>query len=369
MELKKEQEQDLKFSLWFIASILLHFLIILIILFWYFNTSLQRMFTLKPIKEQPLEIPQEAKKNPVLWKDLKQPAKKEDLQYTLIPGRKAVTEADQQKTTEDKTTPKEDPSTNTAQKTIDQSQQTPPQQIDTQKKQQEQSKSQELQKLETPRKGSDLAWPSVQEKTTKRTIAAPDMSKKTEPAPAKTAQQRHDEIKEKLLRDALFKLAPKNSDQEQPPITTAQASKKTDPSAPTIVKNKITLKDLQLGFSKFMQEGNNDILVQRGNTNQTPDAQALRLITYQQQLGKTIVEAVHVHHQYHLIQHIKGLRPQFTITIDRSGKLKEFTLVSSCGNELFDKILTEAIQAVRLYPALPQHITGDTFSQTWVFLH
>lgn len=389
MELKR-QEQDLQFSIWFIASIFLHILLLILFLFWYFHTSLERILLKKnPEKNQKKLTDQEllqlkkeeARKDTILWKDLKMPEKKEDLQYTLIPGRQAVTEPTPENKQKDSEQPKEKQPTESItkqiepkkeeqktseQKTVQAKEDLPEPKQDVEPKEYKQEQKKEKSHKKSKKRPS---WSPIQEKINqeqafqKSDIKAPVI-------PQKTTEERHDDLKEKLLKEAKLKTEQLIQDaKNQIAIAESQAAQKTNTNNPTIVKNKITLKDLQLGFSKFMQEGNNDILLQKGNTNQSPDAQSLRLITYQQQLGRTIVEAVRTHHQYHLVQNIMGLRPQFTITIERSGKLNNFILISSCGNELFDKILTESIQSVRLYPALPQHITGDTFSQTWVFMH
>lgn len=392
MELKK-QEQDLQFSIWLIASIFLHILLIIIILFWYFQTSLQRLF----LKKKPEQIQkkltdqqllqlkkEEARKNPILWKDLKKPEKKEDIQYTLIPGRQAITESKSENTEKSPEPQKEKQLTESIAKKAEpkKEKQITPEQKTTQAKenQPEQSKQDVQSKeqehpTEKPVKQSKKrpSWSPMQEKINQQNTFQTQNAKTQavhQQITPKTSEERHDDLKEKLLKEAKLKaeqqiLEAKN----QIALAESQSTQKTNTNNPSIVKNKITLKDLQLGFSKFMQEGNNDILLQKGNTNQSPDAQALRLITYQQQFARTMREAIVTHHQYHLVEHVRGTRPTYTITIDRSGKLLDFQLMTSSGNELLDRIMKEALQTVRLYPALPQHITGDTFSHAWTFLH
>lgn len=369
MELKN-QEHDLQFSIWLIASIFLHILIFLILLFWYFETSLDHLLSPKKPESivKPIPSPPLPSKKPILWTDLKKPEPKQDLQYTLIPGRQAVTEpntapadrsesAKTEKLSEPtKSLPKSSQQTTEPHAAQESDHHAKPQKQDAPSKEQQKPVPHPLDK--TKRKTS---WNDLQENM-------PDP--KTIPAPAspKTIEQRHDDLKEKLLRNTPITEQHTQKDKDQA-ITLDPPTIQSNADNPTILKKKVTLKDLQLGFSKFMQEGNNDILVQHGNTNQSPDAQALRLITYKQQLARAMLETIHAHHQYHLVQDIMRLRPQFTITLERSGKLKNFTLISSSGNQLFDKILTEAIESVRLYPALPQHIAGDTFSMIWTLLH
>lgn len=386
----KNQEQDLQFSIWLTASIFLHILLIIIILFWYFQTSLQNLFTKRTPKEvqkqltdqQLLQLKkEEARKNAVLWKDLKKPEPKEAVKHTLIPGRQAVTEATSDKPEQKKEQKPADPIAKKAeQKTSDEKTIAPKKEMPEPAKEKKQDVvKQEPQVKDLPNQNlaeqtkRKPSWSPVQEKIKQQQSVAPNSSPKIDhpaPLPQKTTEERHDDLKEKLLKEA--KLQAEQQIQEaknQIAIAESQASQKTSTINPSIVKNKVTLKDLQLGFSKFMQEGNNDILVQKGNTNQPPDAQALRLITYQQQFAQTMREAIVTHHQYNLVQHIRGARPSYSITIDRSGKLLDFQLMASSGNELLDKIMKESLQTVRLYPAMPQHLIGDTFSHTWTFLH
>jgi len=390
METKK-QERDLQFLLWFIASILLHILIVILFLFWYFETSLQRHLYKKHPEINPAKqlLPQHlqqdpAKKAPVLWKDLKKPEPKEDLQYTLIPGRQAITESESENTEKSHEPKKEQQSTEPITKkteTKKEEQITPEHKTTQQKeiqpeqsKQDVQAKKQEL-PTEKPVKQSQKrpSWSPLQEKINQQNVFQNKNIKSqitSQQITPKTTEERHDDLKEKLLKEAKIKAEQQIQEaKNQITLAESQGTQKTNTNNPSIVKSKITLKDLQLGFSKFMQEGNNDILLQKGNTTQSPDAQALRLITYQQQFARTMREAIVTHHQYHLVEHVRGTRPTYTITIDRSGKLLDFQLMTSSGNELLDKIMKESLQTVRLYPAMPQHLTGDTFSHVWTFLH
>ncbi len=382
MEFKK-QEQDLQFSIWLIASIFLHILLIIIILFWYFQTSLQRLFLKKRPEaiqkkltdQQLLQLKkEEARKDPILWKDLKKPEKKEEIQHTLIPGRQAITESIPESTQKPSEQQKEKQSAKSIAKKTEEKTALPKKHQLEKPKQDIQTKEQK-QKKEDPVKQSKKkpSWSPIQEKTNQQNAFQNTNLKLQPPSQEvnqKTTEERHDVLKERLLKEAKLKAEQLIQEaKDQIIIAESQTAQKTNNNNPTIVKNKITLKDLQLGFSKFMQEGNNDILLQKGNTNQPPDAQALRLITYQQQFARTMREAIITHHQYHLVQHVRGTRPTYTITIDRSGKLLDFQLVTSSGNELLDKIMKESLQEVRLYPAMPQHLTGDTFSHAWTFLH
>ncbi len=388
MELKK-QEQDFQFSLWLIASILLHLLFILIVLFWYFERSLQDKlmrknpeFKTTPLTPQQLQQQkeEEKKKTPVLWKDLKQPEKKEDLVYTLVPGRQAVTEAEPAKTESEKPKEKSLAKTKPEEPRLEEPRLEMPQHVAPQHEapQPPIPEPKPSQKQEAPKPRHKAPQHVVSQSQTptwepsKSMPSKPKYEHQPQPQP-KTISQRHDDIKEKILQEP--KLDPKqesDSLKKEDQLVSAissDSSKKIDTTNPSIVKKKVTLQDLQLGFAQYMQEGNNDILLQRGNTNQPPDAQALRLITYQQQLAHTMREAIVAHHQYHLAESIRGARPTYSITIDRSGKLVSFTWIKGSGSDILDKVMNEALQGIRLYPAVPQYVLGDTFSHSWTFMH
>lgn len=424
----KKEEQDIQFLLWLFTSIFLHILLLLILLIFYFQSSIKDLFIKKhPLATQRLTPEQleqykqqqellqqlkkeeeEKKKAPILWKDLKKP--KPQITYDLIPGRQAVTE--EKKTPEDKEPPTQQkpktieekktdteptskpdkaalekikPPTDSKSKPVERKDPSPEQTQNHKKSPQEkepfQKKSitQSVQKpqqpipLDSDKKGSikkhtdieqkQLPIPSPQENITPES-SAPIIEQK----PQKTVEQRHDEIKNKLLQETEerykqeepFQLSEKMISQERQMNSTKN---------PTIVKQKVTLQDLKLGFAKYMQEGNNDILIQRGNTNQPPNAQALRLITYDQQQGRTIVNAIASHHQYKLVENTRGTQLTFRITIDRSGKLLDLIFIKSSGNEILDKIVIESLQGIKLYPKLPEYIAGDTYSKLWTFLH
>lgn len=402
----KKAEQDTQFSLWFFASIFLHILLLLIILIFYFQSSIKDLFIKKhsnpiPQKLTPEQLQQyqqqqellqqlkkeeeEKKKAPILWKDLKKP--KPQVMYDLIPGRQAVTEEKKEKKEEKKSLEDKEAPTIPKPETTE-PKKTAPEPIPKPEKAPQVTKELIAKKnipdsVETPqqripiqknKKGGIKKRPETKLKElipSPKEIMLPKASiPNEEQRPAKTVEQRHDEIKNKLLQEVKEK---EESDNQKGPFllsekTTSQEKQIDSTKNPTIVKQKVTLQDLKLGFAKYMQEGNNDILIQRGNTNQPPDAQALRLITYHQQLAHTMRSAITSHHQYRLLTNIRGARPTYKITIDRSGKLLDLVFTRNSGNELLDKIMLEALQSIKLYPAVPQYVSGDTYSQLWTYI-
>lgn len=346
MEIKKH-EQESHFSIWLIASILLHFFILFIIFFWYLENRIQQhlfkkeshVIPLSPLSMAPQQIQKEKnQKTAIVWKDLKKPKPepKPEPIYTLIPGRKAVTEPEQQMPE------KKDKATDAPSKI-------------------------EKQEPVQPTKQKSLQQESVKKP---EPLESTPLQKPIDQPIAKTRSQRFLNLKEKLLQN------PKESTEsleeqniESFAINTHSSNNKTEGSDPTIVKKKITLQDLKLGFSKFLQEGNNDVLIQKGNTNQPPDAQALRLITYRQQLARTMREAINAHHRHHLVQHVHGFNTSYRLTIKRNGAFESFSLLRKSGNDILDQIVQESLESIKLYPPVPNYISGDTFSEVWTSMH
>lgn len=299
---QKQKEQENQFTVWMTASILLHLLIILVAFFWYLELSLRHHFLKKKT------TPQQEKEQALFAQKPKQ--KEEPLIYTLIPGRKAITESKQTK--EDKVIDRPEPE----QKHIEK-------------------------KTEKPIPLDPLPVKS------KKNIALPQHQPK-----------RHDEIKRQLLQKPQDHL-------EEEKVEKTDISETKDP---TITKKKVSLQDLKLGFAKFLNEGNNDILLQNGNTNDTPDAQSLRLITYNQQIARTMKEAILTHFQYDQLKDIRGKKILLTITLERNGKLVNLTIIQPSGHTLLDKVAQESLKEIKLYPQVPKHIPQDPYTMKWNLL-
>lgn len=294
----KNREQENQFTVWMSASIMLHLLIILVAFFWYLDFSLRNLFSrkkaLSPTQQQ--------------QKDSSIPQKKEDsLVYTLIPGRKAITESQQ-----------------TSKETKEQESKTEPIQ--------QESKEQNKQE-QTP---IDL--------TKRFTIPKPK-------------QQRLENIKKQLTQ------AKDHLKEEE---TEKKAS--TSTNEPTVTKKKVSLEDLKLGFAKFLNEGNNDVLLQHGNTNKTPDAQSLRLITYNQQIARTMKEHILTHSQYDQLKDIRGKSVNLIITLERNGKQVSMKILQPSGHTLLDKVTEESLHQIKLYPPVPKHIEQDPYTMRWNLL-
>lgn len=132
----------------------------------------------------------------------------------------------------------------------------------------------------------------------------------------------------------------------------------------------ISFKDLNLGFDNNYQTiGNNANLIQAGRTFESPDPVALKHLTYYNQCAEMMKSAIITHHQVRLAPPAGGRRFHFAITVNRNGKLLSFRTLHGSGHQILDKILSESVQSITLFPPVPKFIIEDPFVMTWIFLH
>ncbi len=311
MELKKKEHES-QFSVWIAASVLLHLLILLIIFLWYIGHIFHRHFMQK---QQPstetIQKPLDQKK------DLQMKPQDPSVSYTLMPGRKAITTPLQ---TNQPETKKEEP--------IPEQKETPT----------------------PPIKPSTIELPKQDNKAQNAFKANKEISplEKLKQQLTKPVEQDHASLEK-----------PENQENKNTADTTKE---------PTIQKKKVTLQDLKLGFSKFMQEGNNDILIQHGTNNQPPDAMALKLITYRKQVAHTMRDAIFAHNQWHLITNQRGKYITLVLSLNREGKPIRTEIAQESNDTLLNKIVLEALQDIKLYPPVPKHIPEDPYTQPWKLL-
>ena len=131
----------------------------------------------------------------------------------------------------------------------------------------------------------------------------------------------------------------------------------------------ISFKNLNLEFDKTKTNiGNNGYLIQYGNTTAIPNQQDLKMITYNTQFAKVIIESVHAHANYKQIQHLRQIQCLCSFTIDRQGHLLDMHILKRSSNNLFNKIVMESAIAAGLYPALPYFITDSPFIAQWTII-
>ncbi|MBI2353146.1 hypothetical protein HYV11_02800 [Candidatus Dependentiae bacterium] len=365
MEKAKRQEQELRFEILFFISISFHFIIFLFMFLFYLEEKINNHHLKKNDSTQIFPAKKELKKmkkeEPILWKDLKKEKVQKEEMVALIPGKKGILESLTQKSAD---------STAHSTKTIEQ-------QIPT--------KSSENKEKFSPHTPSSL--PTDQQKI----IAQP--SKTAEPLPnnqeknitlnnksffsnQKQDQEKKEEEKSKINRLLEMKnklLQASNMTIESVNHQESHASQQSNfqkiSSNDTITTKKITLQDLQLGFSNFIhQEGNNDILIRQGNSNKTANPHDLRLITYIQQVARTMKEAIITHTLFYKVQEIRNYSILFKINYERDGKFISYELIEGSKYPLIDRIVKESLESIKLYPAIPNHITDKDNIHVWRFI-
>ncbi|MCX5924182.1 MAG: TonB C-terminal domain-containing protein [Candidatus Dependentiae bacterium] len=137
-----------------------------------------------------------------------------------------------------------------------------------------------------------------------------------------------------------------------------------------VPKQTMSLKDLQLGFNKYLNNvGNTECLIQQGNTQAVPDGQSLKNITYKNQFAKTMIGSIHAHPKARIMQYKRDKQISFVITIDRKGKLLDLQVTKESGDPMIDSIIIESLNTAGLYPAVPNFIVDDPYVQQWTILY
>ncbi len=378
----KAKEQESRFSIWLTTSMLLHLLFLCIIFIWYLHKKLQEhlLAQKKPLLvEKIVALPAQKQKNTaVLWQDKKtiqKPIITPPLIPNLVPGRQAVLQEpkDQQIQATAPTAEKQSIATYQQQHQQQQQQiQSAPVQVAASTVQpkapdepvQLLPSKQSTLPLTTVAKNGTFAFHQPMPLKIEPVSITDDTAKEQKSVIQDQQQSRLDQLKANLFQNKKF-----DPYASQIGFTPANAiiaaGPKMNGANPTIRTDKITLKDIGLGFSKYMREGNNDILIQQGNTNQPPDAQTLRMLTYHQQVARTFMNAIQSHRTYKPFSEPLRIKPAFTITLDKAGTLLHFTWTQKGSNDSFNDTISKAIPEIRLFPPPPSWIKEDPLTMAW----
>lgn len=162
--------------------------------------------------------------------------------------------------------------------------------------------------------------------------------------------------KEKLVQEQTQKIISKKhrpADIGQENLSKIQLSKPIQDT--NIPKKKISLQDIQTGFSQFIKHGNEEYFSSTGNS-EHDDIKGLKLASYMRQIGK-------MYHQAHDI----ATKPILTgknspnadsvilITIYRSGNF-DYALTASCGIDQIDKFHMDYVKSIGTFPPVPKFI-------------
>lgn len=122
-------------------------------------------------------------------------------------------------------------------------------------------------------------------------------------------------------------------------------------------KKKLSLQDLQSGFSQFLQHGNEQYYSTQGNA-QFDDAEALKRASYYRQLGQMYKNAHAIApNLVHGSQHEQPTNNSIVqITIERSGNISNQHIITSCGIDSLDRHHTRIIESIGSFPPIPKYI-------------
>ncbi len=235
------------------------------------------------------------------------------------------------------------------------------------------------QKIDDPTDLQNLPTPQNQgQKTKSSTTAKTNTSKSTDQKldvsdqpPSEPKSTMHHQIENKTINESSSKTlnTKENQSSAQPKNRIPIQNQNPYDFVPKSSRS-ISFKDLGLGFdNQYQTIGNNANLIQAGKTFETPDPMALKHLTYYNQCAEMMKTEIAIHHQARLCPYRSGSRFTFKITVDRNGRLLNFRAIQSSGSQILDKVLSESVQSVKLFPPVPKFIIEDPFIMTWTFLH
>ncbi|MGZ6254823.1 MAG: hypothetical protein ACXWL5_02465 [Candidatus Chromulinivorax sp.] len=135
-------------------------------------------------------------------------------------------------------------------------------------------------------------------------------------------------------------------------------------------KKKISLMDLQQGFSNFLKNGNEAYFSAQGNA-QEDDMQGLKRASYNRQLGQMYQSAHNMAQApiYNLQQEQPTGNSIVMITIERSGKISDCTILQSCGINSIDRHHIKVIESIGSFPPIPKYIQAPLQVTATLYFH
>ncbi|MFA5998819.1 MAG: TonB C-terminal domain-containing protein [Candidatus Babeliales bacterium] len=250
-------------------------------------------------------------------------------------------------------------------------------------------KPQEVPKAKESSSLDPRVTPKDDENKEKKLTPQPEPNKTPASKPQQAVEKK--ELRKKLSKDAAnlydgAKTDIETAEAQDASIEQEQVSKSSEstsldstviPSQPSSIdpyqfvpKQTMSLKDLQLGFNKFLNNvGNTECLIQHGNTSAIPDGQSLKNITYLNQFANTMNGSINTHPKARIMQYRRNKQLTFVTTVDRKGKLLDVQIIKESGEPTIDTIIIESLQSAGLFPAVPTFILDDPYVQRWTFFY
>ncbi|MBP9843765.1 TonB C-terminal domain-containing protein [Candidatus Babeliales bacterium] len=203
-----------------------------------------------------------------------------------------------------------------------------------------------------------------------QTIIQEKMQKTTESSSDKpTHLEKEESLQPNLQKVVSKKHRPADLGQEN--LSKVQLSKPAQ-DTPT-QKKKLSLQDIQSGFSQFIRNGNtvqqtsiptasalgNSLFFSTDGNSDKDDIAGLKKASYMHQIGQMYHNAGHefIDAISNIVNRegLPGKNNYVTLTIERSGKISAIT-AQSCGNQAIDHYHLKAIDAIGTFPPIPKYI-------------
>ena len=176
----------------------------------------------------------------------------------------------------------------------------------------------------------------------------------------------------KTLETTLPSIKDQQSSMAQPKITdqTEQLMPPMPLGASKNNKGGLSLKGLQIGFTKFLRQGNNDIMHREGDRNTDPTPADLKLMSYYRQVGLVIESTL----QFIGRIDIKNLVPDkniyYTLVIERDGTISDCNIFQKSTHDVLNAHAEKILKNLGSLPPLPHYIEAPhLFSSGFTYFH
>jgi len=128
----------------------------------------------------------------------------------------------------------------------------------------------------------------------------------------------------------------------------------------------ISFKDLGLGGNNaILTFGNSAHMGIQGDSPDIPTGEELKYITYLNQMANMIVSSMHANPHKQLIHRRTYEQVVFHVKVDRAGNLLTTRIIHPSKHEIINIFILESVKQVGLFNPLPNFIKKDTFEINW----
>lgn len=135
------------------------------------------------------------------------------------------------------------------------------------------------------------------------------------------------------------------------------------------IKKELTMADLATGFIESFKHEGEDWLERPGNENIRPTLKEMKYLSYMQKLVWHLQNVCRLHKfAFDPKRHQTDMQLDLLLTLDRSGKMTNVSIIKSSGNDEFDFFGIQIFKTSYDYPPIPAHIPEDTITTPFYLL-